>query len=141
MIMAVQQVNARKAGAMAKRRRRKPNISQAVLEQARQGVVDEGRPASDPAPEAKAPDEAPAAAPKPPPRRRRALQAAQLERRKDEGALDAEYVAELLANPTKVVSEDDLRADYGFVIRDLRNMGILAAALFIALIIVSLVLL
>ena len=41
----------------------------------------------------------------------------------------------------KVVTEDDLRADYGFVIKDLRNMGILAAGLFIALIIVSLVLL
>ena len=123
---------------MAKRRRRKPNISQAVLDQARQGVLNDGEREAEPTPEA-----APATTgtPKAPPRRRRALQAAQLERRKDEGALDAEYVAELLANPTKVVSEDDLRADYGFVIRDLRNMGILAAALFIALIIVSLVLL
>ncbi|MCY3832889.1 MAG: hypothetical protein OXG85_07715 [Chloroflexi bacterium] len=126
---------------MAKRRRRKPNISQAVLEQARQGAIDGSSPADDRAPEASAPAAVPAAAPKPLPRRRRALQAAQLERRKDEGTLDGEYVAELLANPTKVVSEDDLRADYGFVIRDLRNMGILAAALFIALIIVSLVLL
>lgn len=125
---------------MAKRRRRKPNISQTVLEQARQGAVDEGSAAASPA----APSSVSAAAtptPKQPPRRRRALQSAQLERRKDEGALDAEYVAELLANPTKVVTEDDLRADYGFVIKDLRNMGILAACLFIALIIVSFVLL
>ncbi len=121
---------------MAKRRRRKPNISQAVLDQARQGVLDDGGRDAEPAPEPTS-----AAAPKAPPRRRRALQAAQLERRKDEGALDADFVAELLANPTKVVSEDDLRADYGFVIRDLRNMGILAAALFITLVIVSLVLL
>ena len=127
---------------MAKRRRRKPNISQTVLEQARQGVVDEGRADATPAREtAKPAPAAPAAAAPKQPRRRRALQAAQLERRKDEGALDAEYVAELLANPTKVVTEDDLRADYGFVIKDLRNMGILAAGLFIALIIVSLVLL
>lgn len=127
---------------MAKRRRRKPNISQTVLEQARQGVVDQG--SADAAPTRESSDPAPAAGtamPKQPPRRRRALQAAQLERRKDEGALEAEYVAELLANPTKVVTEDDLRADYGFVIKDLRNMGILAAGLFIALIIVSLVLL
>ncbi|MDE2748584.1 MAG: hypothetical protein OXI34_06445 [Chloroflexota bacterium] len=122
---------------MAKRRRRKPNISQAVLEQARQGVLDEGKRDAAPPPEPTPATVQPAA----PPRRRRALQAAQLERRKDEGALDADYVAELLANPTKVVSEDDLRADYGFVIRDLRNMGILAAALFITLVIVSLVLL
>ena len=125
---------------MAKRRRRKPNISKTVLEQARQGVVDEGRaPAHEAqAPAAAKPDSADA---NQPPRRRRALQAVQLERRKDEGALDGEYVAELLANPTKVVTEDDLRADYGFVIKDLRNMGILAAGLFIALIIISLVLL
>ena len=123
---------------MAKRRRRKPNISQSVLEQARQGVVDEGRAdaASTRASDSSAADKP--ATPKQPPRRRRALQAAQLERRKDEGALEGEYVAELLANPTKVVTEDDLRADYGFVIKDLRNMGILAAGLFIALIIVSL---
>lgn len=120
---------------MAKRRRRKPNISQAALDQARQGS---------PAPAAAAPetrtDQAePVQTPRP--RRRRALQSAQLERRKDQGGLDADYVAELLANPTKVVTEDDLRADYGFVIRDLRNMGILAAALFIALICAALILL
>lgn len=121
---------------MAKRRRRKPNISQTVLEQARQGVA--GSSASDASPEQ---DAAAAATTKAPPRRRRALQAAQLERRKDAGTLGGEYVAERLANPTKLVTEDDLRADYGFVIRDLRNMGILAAGLFIALVIFSLVLL
>lgn len=125
---------------MAKRRRRKPNISKTVLEQARQGVVDEG---GVEAVKARRPAAAPATDPPPkqPPRRRRALQSAQLERRKDEGALDADFVAELLANPTKTVTEDDLRADYGFVLKDLRNMGILAACLFIALIIVSIVLL
>ena len=122
---------------MAKRRRRKPNISQTVLEQARQGIVDEGSADAAPARESKT-DAAPS---RQPPRRRRALQSAQLERRKDEGALDGEYVAELLANPTKLVTEDDLRADYGFVIKDLRNMGILAAGLFVALVIISLVLL
>lgn len=125
---------------MAKRRRRKPNISQAALDQAREGVAQQGGTSESRARQsAPAAEAAPAAAPKP--RRRRALQAAQLERRKDEGALDAEYVAERLANPTKVVTAEDLRADYGFVIKDLRNMGLLAAALFIALIVVSLVLL
>ena len=127
---------------MAKRRRRKPNISHSVLEQARQGAVDEGSAEAAPErqPRSSASEQATATA-KPPARRRRALQSAQLERRKDEGALDGEYVAELLANPTKVVTEDDLRADYGFVIKDLRNMGILAAGLFIALIVIALVLL
>ena len=94
--------------------------------------------AEDEAPQQASPAPAPAAAP---PRRRRALQSAQLERRKDAGTLDGEYVAERLANPTKIVTEDDLRADYGFVIKDLRNMGILAAALFVALVLFSLVLL
>ena len=124
---------------MAKRRRRKPNISQSVLDQARQGAVDEG--SAEVSPAAASSAAAATTMPKQPQRRRRALQSAQLERRKDDGALDAEYVAELLANPTKVVTEDDLRADYGFVINDLRNMGILAACLFIALVIASLVLL
>lgn len=124
---------------MAKRRRKKPNISQAVLEQARQSTAD---PAASDAPAKTESAPAPlAAATSARPRRRRALQSAQLERRKDDGALDAEYVAELLANPTKLVSEEDLRADYGFVIKDLRNMGLLAGGLFIALIAVSLLLL
>ncbi len=122
---------------MAKRRRKKPNISNDLLEQARQGVVNQG--AADAVPKATVAKSA--AAPAAKPRRRRTLQAAQLERRKDQGALAADYVADLLANPTKVVTEEDLRADYGFVIKDLRNMGILAAGLFIALITVSLLLL
>lgn len=123
---------------MAKRRRRKPNISKAALEQARQDAG--GKPESQhtadspPKPESTAADTAPK-----PRRRRRSLQSTQLEKRKSEGALDAEYVAELLANPSKTVTEEDLRADYSFVIKDLRNMGILAAALFAALVAVSLV--
>lgn len=120
---------------MAKRRRKKPNISEAVLQQARQG---EAEPAAAQKPP---PDASPAPPGNAPTRRRRALQAAQLEQRKGAGTLDGDYVAELLANPTKVVTEEDLRADYGFVIKDLRNMGILAALLFIALVAVSLVLL
>ena len=126
---------------MAKRRRKKPNISKAVLEQARQGTVDQGGEDEAPAESSAPATEAAASAAPRARRRRRDLQATQLERRKGEGNLDAEYVADLLANPTKVVSEEDLRADYGFVIKDLRNMGILAACLFVALVIVALVLL
>ncbi|MDE2818121.1 MAG: hypothetical protein OXI40_00140 [Chloroflexota bacterium] len=130
---------------MAKRRRKKPNISKAVLEQARQTAAGEEAIASETkatAQETAAVDvAATAAAPRRQRRRRRDLQAVQLERRKDEGALDAEYVADLLANPTKEVSEEELRADYGFVIKDLRNMGILAAGLFVALVLISLLVL
>ena len=121
---------------MAKRRRKKPNISETVLEQARQGAADTS--ADDDPPQSTRAAAAPAVAP---PRRRRTLQSAQLERRKDAGTLDGEYVAERLANPTKIVTEDDLRADYGFVIKDLRNMGILAAVLFVCLVLFTLVLL
>ncbi|MCY4073411.1 MAG: hypothetical protein OXG60_19135 [Chloroflexi bacterium] len=133
---------------MAKRRRKKPNISKAVLEQARQAAAGGEAVASEA--EATAEEHAPsgvvagsatAETPRRQRRRRRDLQAVQLERRKDEGALDAEYVADLLANPTKEVSEEELRADYGFVIKDLRNMGILAAGLFVALVLISLLVL
>ena len=132
---------------MAKRRRKKPNISTAVLEQARQTATGEEPAASDA--DATAQETAPASVVAGPvtteaprrQRRRRDLQAVHLERRKDEGTLDAEYVSDLLANPTKEVTEEELRADYGFVIKDLRNMGILAAALFVALVIISLVVL
>lgn len=132
---------------MAKRRRKKPNISKSVLEQARQTATGEGSPADDTgattpesAPSSLPDGAAPAAeSPRRQRRRRRDLQSVQLERRKDEGALDAEYVADLLANPSKEVSEEELRADYGFVIKDLRNMGILAAGLFVALVVIALV--
>ena len=128
---------------MAKRRRRKPNLSKAVIDQARQGANGEAADATEATPAAPTPQPAPSqqsdAARRR--RRRRDLGAAQLERRKDEGSLDAETVADLLANPTKIVSESELRAEYGFVIRDLRNMGLLATALFIALVVVSLLLL
>lgn len=120
---------------MAKRRRKKPNISRAALEQARQdagGTESQSAADSPPKPEAATNTVAK------PRRRRRDLQSTQLDKRKSEGALDAEYVAEMLANPSKVVSEEDLRADYSFVIQDLRNMGMLAAALFAALVAVSL---
>ena len=131
---------------MAKRRRKKPNIPQAAMEHARQELEQDEQPT---ATETDAPQKADAKAtaksedkPAPRRRRRRDLQAATLEKRKNADApLDAEFVAEMLANPTKVVTEDDLKADYGFVIKDLRNMGILAAVLFVFLVGASLVIL
>ncbi len=43
--------------------------------------------------------------------------------------LDNAKVAYLLNNPTRLVTEDDLRRDYTYVIKDLRSMGLLSAAL------------
>jgi hypothetical protein len=48
--------------------------------------------------------------------------------------LSAHVIEERLAYPTKYVSEAELRNDYSFVLRDLRNMGMLAAGLFVVLI-------
>lgn len=130
---------------MAKRRRKKPNIPQAALEHARQeSNVDETP--DQPEAESEAVKDVPKAELKSttenkPRRRRRTVQSAKLEKRKSEGALDSEYVAEMLANPTKVVTEEELHEDYAYVIRDLRNMGILAAVLFVALIGIALVIL
>ena len=122
---------------MAKRSRKKPNIPESAMEHARQSADDTSSATTPDTPAA--PAQATAEKPR---RRRRDLQSATLEKRKKSNTqLDAAFVADMLANPTKVVTEEDLKADYGFVIKDLRNMGILAAVLFVFLIGASLVLL
>lgn len=49
------------------------------------------------------------------------------------GELTATMVAELLENPTREVSEQELRTQYNYVLRDLNSMGLLAAILVIVL--------
>jgi hypothetical protein len=48
--------------------------------------------------------------------------------------LPQEMIEELLHNPTKVVTEEQLRGEYSYVVADIRNMGILAAGLVVLLI-------
>jgi hypothetical protein len=48
--------------------------------------------------------------------------------------LPQEMIEELLHNPTKMVTEEQLRGEYGYVVADIRNMGILAAGLVVLLI-------
>lgn len=55
--------------------------------------------------------------------------AAQIERARARGELDQEMVRDLLANPIREVTEEELHQDYAHVLVDLRNMGILAALL------------
>ncbi len=43
----------------------------------------------------------------------------------------------MLANPSVEVTEEQLREEYSFVLSDLRNMGILAAALFVVLVLLA----
>jgi len=51
--------------------------------------------------------------------------------------LDSATIAELLANPTKFVTEEELRDEYTYVLQDLRGMGILAGVLFVALVLAA----
>jgi hypothetical protein len=52
--------------------------------------------------------------------------------------LSAGETEELLANPTKIVTETELHTQYGYVLADIRNMGLLAGALFGMLIVLAL---
>lgn len=51
--------------------------------------------------------------------------------------MSSEEVAERLSNPTRTVSEAELHAQYGYVLADLRSMGLLSAILFVALILIA----
>jgi hypothetical protein len=55
-------------------------------------------------------------------------------REREHKGLSQQVITELLAHPTKTVTEGELRKDYGYVIADLRSMGILAVALIITLV-------
>lgn len=55
-------------------------------------------------------------------------------------SLTAYEIADLLHNSTKTVSEEELHAQYGFVLADLRSMGLLAAASFGVLLLLAFIL-
>ena len=142
---------------MAKRRTRSssPNIPAETLERARrQAMIERGELPPDPEPVA---SPAPVETPAPPisavpsdaasvPRttnpyrtttasqRRAATRARTGQGTRQPAALTQEQIAELLHNPTRTVSEDELRRDYGYVLADIRNMGALALALIVLLI-------
>lgn len=65
------------------------------------------------------------------------LQFSKDKRRRPVDERDTAYIAERLANPTIVVTEEQLRAEYGHVLRDIRSMFLLAMTLFAALIILA----
>ncbi len=131
---------------MSKRRRRKkaPNIPKATLERARQQATGETPPDG-----GQDEERAEVAQPTPPTtvttpepekrqRRRRVDDGpAQIRKRKQAEEPDAAMIEELLANPTKFVTEEELREEYGYVLTDLRSMGILAAALLAILVLIA----
>ncbi len=50
---------------------------------------------------------------------------------------DISYIRARLANPTRIVTEAELKAEYSYVVTDLRTMGILATILVIALVVIE----
>ena len=50
---------------------------------------------------------------------------------------DISYIRQRLANPTRIVTEAELKQEYSYVITDLRTMGILATILVIALVVIE----
>ncbi len=139
---------------MSKRRKsNQPNIPEETLRRARQeaGLEPPDPPAAD---AVETPPAAPAPIPAPPPRaaasaRREPARAAgdsaarRRKRRSDKVSYEEmshEEVMHLLDNPTRSVSEAELRAQYGYVLRDLRSMFVLAAALFVVMIVAAAIL-
>lgn len=57
-----------------------------------------------------------------------------------ESGLTTAQISDLLDHPTKQVTEAEMRAQYAYVLLDLRSMGILTAALFALLVALALLL-
>ncbi|MCU0474745.1 MAG: hypothetical protein MUC99_01285 [Anaerolineae bacterium] len=132
----------------SKRKARSQRLNQELLDRARRQAFEEVEadetPEAEPEPEPQ--ESAISAAPRPRPATNRAGRtstAARLRARNADArkrALTPYEVAELLANPTKTVTEQELHDQYGFVLRDLRSMGLLAAASFGVLLLLAVVL-
>jgi hypothetical protein len=127
---------------MARRKRNKqPNLPEATLERAREQA---GLPAeTDAAEEVEEVETTAAAAPvrekpkSPVSRTGRRVSAAKLEQSRKRGDMDQEMVEYMLEHPTKVVTEGELRAEYGHVLYDLRNMFLLAGVLIAVMIVIA----
>lgn len=117
---------------MAKRRRKsnKPNLPADVLARARKNAgVEEPEATEADASSTENGDSDETASVTERAARRRKLSTVQLERSRKRGEMSNELIESALNNPTKVVTEEELREDYQHVLFDLRNMGILAAIL------------
>ena len=69
---------------------------------------------------------------------RRPQQPASAQRRTSkEKTLSNAMIQDMLEHPTKYVSEEQLREEYGFVLADLRSMALLSATLFVVLVILA----
>jgi hypothetical protein len=57
--------------------------------------------------------------------------------REKNGKIDSKRIQEMLAHPTKFVTEQELREEYGYVLNDLKSMGALAAVLAVVLVLLA----
>ena len=122
------------------RRSRKNTLPKATLERARQqaGLEPEADVEENEAEESEVtPRQARAASSRRSGNRGKVTTMAQVERARARGEIDQEMVRDLLANPIVTVSEEELHSDYGRVLVDLRNMGLLSAALIVLLIFIA----
>lgn len=141
---------------MSKRKNRSssPNLPQETLERARQEIAASNGAVKPPLPtpieeEVEEVEEEFVLAPPPPvsPRAPRSTtRASSSARRRSEAAggrvernktLDSDTIKERLANPTRMVTEAQLREEYGYVAKDLRSMGILALGLIVFMVVVA----
>ncbi|MCE2489460.1 MAG: hypothetical protein J4G17_05740 [Anaerolineae bacterium] len=116
---------------MSRRRSRRPNLPQDTLARARREAGLEETPAVGAGDRTRRGSESGGGTGRAP-RRVRRLRAGE--------ELTQEEIAERLANPVRQVSEGELRAQYGYVIADLRSMGVLALGLFVLMILAALLL-
>jgi hypothetical protein len=72
---------------------------------------------------------------------RREREIARIKREKEKKAvLEVEVMRQRLANPTRNVTTEELAAEYGYVMRDLRQVGLLAGGLILLLVVLATVL-
>jgi len=124
---------------MSKRKKKSnaPNIPKATLDRARRQAagedVDAELEAERNEEERKARREERRAARK----RNQQFDQAAVSNRRERERLDVGAVEQALISPTKVVTEEDLREEYSYVLSDLRNMGLLAGALMVMLVLLA----
>lgn len=118
---------------MSRRRRRRPNLPQDTLSRARReaGLAE--------TPRVVAPAQGGRSA-----KRHEAVRttsaAQRLRNLRAPDELTQDEIAGRLARPVRQVSEEQLRAQYAYVVADLRSMGLLALGLFVLMILAALLL-
>jgi hypothetical protein len=121
-----------------KKKRSQPNLPQETLARARREAgIENDEETEDSEASLDVDVEPVAASPLPLPQSRPEMPSSQRRKRRREIVVEElthEEIADLLAHPTKEVTLEALKAQYSYVVADLRSMWLLAAALFIVMI-------